>query len=91
MNNLFYFCNAITNEITNKIFIAMKKMKLREFWASRDKASSTKILTDLAEICGKSIQTIQAWMLDYRKPDKLETAAVVSYLKENYQVEIVED
>jgi len=67
----------------------MKKMKLREFWDSRDKASTNKILSEIAEICGKSIQTIQAWMLGYRKPDKLESAALAGYLKDNFQVEII--
>ena len=91
MNNLFYFCNAITNEITNKIFTTMKKMKLREFWDSRDKASTNKILSEVAEICGKSIQTIQAWMLGYRNPDKLERKALTDYLRETFQVEIIEE
>ena len=69
----------------------MKKRKLREFWESRDKALTNKILSDLAEICGKSIQTIQAWMLGYRKPDKLESAALAGYIKDNFQVEIIEE
>ncbi len=69
----------------------MKKMKLREFWDSRDKASTNKILSEVAEICGKSIQTIQAWMLGYRNPDKLERKALTDYLRETFQVEIIEE
>lgn len=69
----------------------MKKMKLREFWDSRDKALTNKILSDAAEICGKSIQTIQAWMLGYRNPDKLERKALTDYLRETFQVEIIEE
>lgn len=68
----------------------MKKMKLREFWDARDKATTNKILTDVAEICGKSIQTIQAWMLGYRNPDKLEREALSNYIRNNFQVEITE-
>lgn len=71
--------------------MTMKKMKLREFWEARDKASTNKILTDAAEICGKSIQTIQAWMLGYRNPDKLEREALTAYIRKTFQVEIIED
>lgn len=70
--------------------MTMKKMKLREFWDARDKATTNKILTDVAEICGKSIQTIQAWMLGYRKPDKLEREALTAYIQKTFQVEITE-
>lgn len=69
----------------------MKRMNLIDFWKSRDKASTNTILIEIADICGKSIQTIQAWMLGYRKPDKLQAAAVSNYLKEKYQVEIIEE
>lgn len=68
----------------------MKKMKLREFWEARDKTLTNKILTDVAEICGKSIQTIQAWMLGYRNPDKLEREALTAYIRKTFQVEIYE-
>ena len=30
-------------------------------------------------------------MLGYRKPDKLESAALVGYIKDNFQVEIIEE
>lgn len=69
----------------------MKKMKLREFWDSRDRSKTNKILTEIAEICGKSIQTIQSWMLGYRKPDKLESEAMITYIRDNFQVEIIEE
>lgn len=68
----------------------MKKMKLREFWDTRDKTTTNKILSEIAEICGKSIQTIQAWMLGYRNPDKLEKEAVANYIRKTFQVEIIE-
>lgn len=69
----------------------MKKMKLREFWDTRDKTTTNKILSEIAEICGKSIQTIQAWMLGYRNPDKLEREAVANYIRKTFQVEIIEE
>lgn len=69
----------------------MRKMKLREFWDTRDKTTTNKILSEIAEICGKSIQTIQAWMLGYRKPDKLEKEAVANYIRKTFQVEIIEE
>lgn len=69
----------------------MKRMNLNDFWKSRDKASTNTILIEIADICGKSIQTIQAWMLGYRKPNKLEATAISNYLKEKYQVEIIEE
>ena len=67
------------------------KMKLREFWDTRDKTTTNKILSEIAEICGKSIQTIQAWMLGYRNPDKLEREAVANYIRKTFQVEIIEE
>ena len=69
----------------------MKKMTLREFWSSRDKSATNKILTELAEICGKAVQTIQCWMLGYRNPDKLERKAVADYIRNTFKVEIIEE
>lgn len=69
----------------------MKRMTLKEFWSSRDKSSTNKILSEIADICGKAIQTVQAWMLGYRKPDKLESKAVAEYIRTTYQIEIIEE
>ena len=69
----------------------MKKVKLREFWESQPVANRNKILLELADKCHNSIQTVRAWMLEYRKPQGLYHDALVEYLKDNFQVEIIEE
>lgn len=68
----------------------MKKVKLREFWESLPVPTRNKILLEVANICHNSIQTVRAWMLEYRKPQGLNRDALVNYLKDNFQVEITE-
>lgn len=68
----------------------MKKMKLREFWEAQTVESRNKILIEMAEKCRNSIQTVRAWMLEYRNPKGLDREALFEYLKDNFQVEITE-
>ena len=68
----------------------MKKMKLREFWEAQTVECRNKILIEMAEKCHNSIQTVRAWMLEYRNPKGLDKEALHSYLKDNFQVEITE-
>ena len=68
----------------------MKKMKLREFWEAQTVENRNKILIEMAEKCRNSIQTVRAWMLEYRNPRGLDREALFEYLKDNFQVEITE-
>ncbi|MBQ8958094.1 MAG: hypothetical protein IJ057_06285 [Bacteroidales bacterium] len=68
----------------------MKKVELREFWESQQVATRNKILLEVADRCHNSIQTVRAWMLEYRKPKGLYRDALANYLKDNFQVEITE-
>lgn len=68
----------------------MKKVKLREFWESQEVAVKNKILLEVADKCHNSFQTVRAWMLEYRKPQGLYREVLFEYLKENFQVEIIE-
>lgn len=79
-----------THENTNNKLTAMKKVNLREFWESQPVANRNKILLELADKCHNSIQTVRAWMLEYRKPQGLYHDALVEYLKDNFQVEIID-
>ncbi len=69
----------------------MQKQTLKQFWKSIDSAKKDKLRIDMAEKCGKSIDTVQAWMLGYRKPSRLEFEALCKYIKTNFEVEIEED
>ena len=69
----------------------MKKMKPREFWESLPVTDRNRILIEMAAKCQNSIQTIRSWMLEYRKPKGLDREALLGYLKDNFQVEIIEE
>ena len=69
----------------------MEKITLKQFWKSIDTTQKDKLRIAMAEKCGKSIDTVQAWMLDYRKPSRLEEEALHAYIKDNFQVEIIEE
>ena len=69
----------------------MQKQTLKQFWKSIDTAKKDKLRIDMAGKCGKSIDTVQAWMLGYRKPSRLEAEALHDYIKDNFQVEIIEE
>lgn len=68
----------------------MEKITLKQFWKSIDTTQKEKLRIAMAEKCGKSIDTVQAWMLGYRKPSRLEAEALHAYIKDNFQVEIIE-
>lgn len=69
----------------------MQKITLKQFWKSIDTTQKEKLRIAMAEKCGKSIDTVQAWMLGYRKPSRLEAEALHAYIKDNFQVEIIEE
>ena len=66
----------------------MKKMKLREFWEAQTVENRNKILIEMAEKCRNSIQTVRAWMLEYRNPKGLDREALFEYLKDNYHHQV---
>ncbi len=66
----------------------MKKMTMKEFWNSLETNEKGKLRVAVAEKCGKSIDTVQAWILGYREPSKLEKEALYSYIKDKHKVEI---
>ena len=68
----------------------MKKMTMREFWNSLDTSKKSQLRTTVGEKCGKSIDTVLAWILGYREPSKLEKEALLDYIKSNHKVEITE-
>jgi hypothetical protein len=69
----------------------MQKMTLKQFWKSIGTPEKDKLRISMAEKTGKSTDTIKAWMLDYRKPSRLETEALHAYIKDNFNVEIIEE
>lgn len=64
-------------------------MTIKEFWNSLDTNEKGKLRVAVAEKCGKSIDTVQAWILGYREPSKLEKEALHSYIKDKHKVEII--
>lgn len=89
---IVYLCGVKTQtKIQIKNLKAMKKVKLRAFWESLSVTPRNKILLEVADKCHNSIQTVRAWMLEYRKPQGLYRDALAEYLKENFQVEIIEE
>ena len=69
----------------------MQKKTLKELWKSISTTEKDTLRIKVASECGKSIDTVQAWMLDYRKPSRLEAEALHAYIKDNFQVEIIEE
>lgn len=68
----------------------MEKMTLKQFWMSIDTTQKGKMRIAMAEKCGKSLDTVQAWMLGYRKPSRLEEEVLHQYIKDNFNVAIIE-
>ena len=85
----FALCNNKRNNKYNTN--QMQKQTLKQFWKSIDTAKKDKLRIDMAGKCGKSIDTVQAWMLGYRKPSRLEAEALCKYIKTNFEVEIEEE
>lgn len=69
----------------------MKKMKLREFWDDCSTGRKNRILLEVSEKCRNSIETVRSWMLETRNPKGLNREALFSYIKDNFQVEIIEE
>lgn len=69
----------------------MEKMKLKEFWESQQSADRNKILMEMAEKCQNSIETVRSWMLGYRNPKGLYKEILFAYIRDNYQIEIIEE
>lgn len=69
----------------------MEKMKLKEFWQSTDGCGKIFILTKAAEKCQVSIDTVKAWMLGYRSPKRLNRETIFNLIKDNFNVEIIEE
>lgn len=66
-------------------------MTLTQFWESLDTAKKDQLRIAMSEKCGKSIDTIKAWMRGYRKPSRLESEALCEYIRVNFNVEIAEE
>lgn len=69
----------------------MEKMKLKEFWQTRNGREKTFIFLKAADECYVSIDTVKAWMLGYRKPTGLKRDALLNFIKDNFNVEIIEE
>ena len=69
----------------------MTKSQIRLFWERQNSETKKKIIIELSKKFGKSIQTIHAWMLGYRKPAKLENEMLKSFIRKNYQTEITDE
>lgn len=69
----------------------MKKMKLREFWDDCTTGRKNRILLEVSEKCQNSIETVRSWMLETRNPKGLNREALFSYIRDNFQVEIIEE
>ena len=69
----------------------MKKMKLREFWNDCPTGRKNRILLEVSEKCKNSIETVRSWMLETRSPKGLYREVLITYLKDNFQVEIIEE
>lgn len=68
----------------------MQTTTLKQLWKSLTPDQRDTLRADVGRKCGKSIDTVYAWMIEYRAPSKLEKEALLAYIKENYNVEIVE-
>ena len=66
-------------------------MTLTQFWESIDTAKKDQLRIAMSEKCGKSIDTVKAWMRGYRKPSRLESEALLEYIRVNFDIEIEED
>lgn len=64
---------------------------MKDFWKSLETAQKIQLRIDIAKKSGKSIDTVLQWMLGYRTPSKLEHEALIKYIKENFNIEIVEE
>ena len=69
----------------------MQKKSLKEFWKEADTATRNKILLEVSEMCKNSIETVRSWMLQTRSPKGLYHDVLFTYLKDNFQVEIIEE
>ena len=77
--------HKITSTNTNNA----DKMTLKEFWQNLpDTKSRNEILSELADVTMKSIDTIRAYMLAYRVPDGLVAKAINEHLLKKYNVKI---
>lgn len=79
----------ITNKTTNAKQNTMQKATMKEFWSSIDTTEKSKLRVAVAEQCGKSIDTVLAWILGYREPSKLEKEALLEYIRKTHKVEII--
>lgn len=67
----------------------MQKATMKEFWSSLDTTEKSKLRVAVAEQCGKSIDTVLAWILGYREPSKLEKEALLEYIRKTHKFEII--
>lgn len=69
----------------------MEKMNLREFWGKLNARVRSKFLSEVSAKCQVSIDTVKAWMLGYRSPKGLNRDALLNFIKDNFNVEIIEE
>lgn len=70
---------------------AMKKMRLRDFWDNCTTGRKNKILREVSEKCQNSTETVRTWMLGTRNPKGLNRTALFSYIRDNFDVEIIDE
>ena len=69
----------------------MEKITLREFWGKLNARVRSKFLSEVSAKCQVSIDTVKAWMLGYRKPTGLKRDALLNFIKDIFNVEIIEE
>ena len=67
----------------------MRQIRIKEFWDQQPSVIKNEIYSVIAEKCGVSYTTIQAWFLEYRIPGKLDKEAVTKFIAERFQVELI--
>lgn len=68
----------------------MRTLTLKQLWKSLDIKQRDELRAAVSKKCGKSFDTVYAWMIEYRVPPKLDKEVLIDYIKENYNVEIIE-
>lgn len=87
---MLFLHSQLQTKLQIKLQITMKKMTLREFWQESGSGVKKNTLASVATKCQVSIDTVKAWMLGYRSPKGLNRDALLNFIKDNFNVEIIE-
>jgi len=67
----------------------MRQIRIKEFWDQQPSVIKNEIYSYVADKCGVSYTTIQAWFLEYRIPGKLDKEAVTKFIAVRFGVELI--